>query len=285
MLARPPAWPAVTPHVPTSSPHARTPVLTCLETRCQLHASLEGWRRAPAPLLSRPPSPPHLPASIQRLPHHGDQDLPTCPARVEPWKTSSPSSPSCPRGKAKPATAWDRGSSRPGAPRDTDPLLDLQVRALHELWQPLHHELRDVLGRVRLRGLLPLLQDGCVQLHHILHVHGLDVAGQGGDLGPQHGLEGLLGLLQVPVDRAGPMSTSVRWGLPGPGRPATELPCARSLIRGRRERTLRVNRRSQPGRGEKRAEEEQKAQRRPGVECVTARGPASRLFSGWDMRV
>ena len=77
------------------------------------------------------------------------------------------------------------------------PLLDLQVRTLHELWQPLHQELGDLLGCRRICRLLLLLQDGRIQLDHVLHVHRLDVSRQCGNLGPQHGLQCLLGLLQV----------------------------------------------------------------------------------------
>ena len=101
-----------------------------------------------------------------------------------------------------PTLSWASISPQIPAPTScTYPLLDLQVPTLH----------KD--GQLLLQGGVYLLDGICiilifqaadhlaVQLEQVLHVDALDVARQGGQLGPKHGLQGLLRLLQVSVSQ------------------------------------------------------------------------------------
>lgn len=79
------------------------------------------------------------------------------------------------------------------------PLLNLQISTLYKLRQALDHQLCNFLSCFLLPSLLLLLQDGCIELHHVLHVNSLDVAWQGCNFGPQHCFQGLVCLLKVSV--------------------------------------------------------------------------------------
>lgn len=79
------------------------------------------------------------------------------------------------------------------------PLLNLQICTLHKLRQALDHQLCNFLSCFLFPSLLLLLQDGRVELHHVLHINCLDVAWQGGNFGPQHCFQGLVCFLEVSV--------------------------------------------------------------------------------------
>lgn len=80
------------------------------------------------------------------------------------------------------------------------PLLHLQVGALDKHRQPVDHQLAGLLCRCAVCVALLALEHGGEELGCVLNVHGLDVAGQGGNLWPEHGLQRLHRVLKVPVE-------------------------------------------------------------------------------------
>ena len=83
----------------------------------------------------------------------------------------------------------------------TYPLLDLQVPTLHKDGQLLLQGGVYLLDGIRVILVFQAADHLAVQLEQVLHVDALDVAWQGGQLGPKHGLQGLLRLLQVSVSQ------------------------------------------------------------------------------------
>ena len=83
----------------------------------------------------------------------------------------------------------------------TYPLLDLQVPTLHKDGQLLLQGGVHLLDGIRIILIFQATDHLAVQLEQVLHVDALDVARQGGQLGPQHRLQGLLRLLQVSVSQ------------------------------------------------------------------------------------
>ncbi|KAG9351281.1 hypothetical protein JZ751_025173 [Albula glossodonta] len=91
----------------------------------------------------------------------------------------------------------ETSASEPQHP--THPLLHLQVGTLHKEWQSLDQQLGGLLSCLAVLRPLLAAQDGGKELGGILHIDRLDVPWEGGHLGPQHGFQGLHGVLQVGV--------------------------------------------------------------------------------------
>lgn len=88
---------------------------------------------------------------------------------------------------------WEFGKSYP--------LLHFKVCALDKHRQAVDQQLGGFLGRGAVAVPLLALQDGGKELGRVLHVHSLDVTRKGGHLGPEHGLQRLHWVLQMPTER------------------------------------------------------------------------------------
>lgn len=79
------------------------------------------------------------------------------------------------------------------------PLLHFKVSTLNKDWELLLQCCVHLSNSIIVVFILQAPEDLAVQLQQVVNIDALDVARQCSQLGPQHGLQGLLGLLQVPA--------------------------------------------------------------------------------------